>query len=152
VNGADSCRRAWRTAHAAKNSRLGLATPICVLASGLRRPKPATRIRKVASSTATSPWTDTEAQGGGGSGEAAVEANARRPPGTLVAGDDLSVLNGTDTDTGKSGVAHLVSRPIDTSKLPWYQKLLIKLTGGSHAGWIFKTEDGAELIQSGPNG
>jgi RHS repeat-associated protein len=92
----------------------------------------------------------------GGSGEAAVEAHARRPPGTMVAsnGDDLSFMGaGSDDDpSGTTGVAHLVARPIDTSSLPWYQRLIIALTGGSHAAWIVETDDGVALIQSGPSG
>lgn len=68
-----ACRRVWRSAHAAKNSRLGLATPIRTLASWPRRSKPANGIRKVASFTASARCADTEAQGGGGSGEAALE-------------------------------------------------------------------------------
>ena len=59
-------RGAWRTAHAAKNSRLGLATPARVLAPGLRRSKPANGIRKVASFTVKWLCADTSAQGGGG--------------------------------------------------------------------------------------
>jgi len=59
-------RRVWRTAHAARNSRLGLATLERLLASGLGRSKPANGIRKMASFTVESWCADTEAQGGGG--------------------------------------------------------------------------------------
>lgn len=49
-----SHRRVWRTAHAAKHSRLGLATPIRTLAPWPPRSKPPNRIRKSASFTAIS--------------------------------------------------------------------------------------------------
>jgi hypothetical protein len=52
-----------RGAREPKNWRLGLATPIRILASGLCRSKPANRIRKTASRTANAPRADTEVQG-----------------------------------------------------------------------------------------
>ena len=57
-------------------------------------------------------WTEWRhrGQGEGREGdEAAVEAQGRRPPGTLVAGDDLSVLI-TDEAKQKLGNAVLLSR------------------------------------------
>jgi len=59
-------RGAWRAAREAKNSRLGLATPARVLASGQWRAKAANGIRKAASFTVKSWCADTSAQGGGG--------------------------------------------------------------------------------------
>ena len=58
-------RGAWRAAREAKNSRLGLATPARVLASGQWRAKAANGIRKAASFTVKSWCADTSAQGGG---------------------------------------------------------------------------------------
>jgi hypothetical protein len=71
-------RGTWRTALAARNSRLGLAPPARVLAPGLRRSKHANGIRKTPSFTANAPCTDTSAQGGDGSGAQQLE-------GTVVA-------------------------------------------------------------------
>jgi hypothetical protein len=57
-------RGTWRTAPAAKNSRLGLAPPARVLAPGLRRSKHANGIRKMPSFAVNAPCTDTSTQGG----------------------------------------------------------------------------------------
>jgi RHS repeat-associated protein len=56
---------------------------------------------------------------------------------------DNSAQTKTDTAT-----ISLVSRPIDTRDLPWWQKWL---GGVDHAGWVIESKDASYVIQSGPN-
>ena len=52
-------------------------------------------------------------------------------------------------NSGPKGRAHLLSRPIDASSLKWTQRLIVWLTGASHAGWIIETGKNTYVIEGG---
>jgi len=68
--------------------------------------------------------------------------------------DHLSQGDGPNVRTSpladpNNDTAHLWSRQIDTSQLPWYARALVWATDASHSSWAIEGEDGTYLVEGG---